>query len=241
MPPILKLRRNLTMKKQERLKTIQLIVYIILTGVCFYLVVMNSEIYHRIAQDAHIRLVCILLWITLGISFLFILLDFNFSSVFKKDYRELDYAVHSDPLSGLANRLSADAMIEKYLEKPVPEDFACIMIDLANIREINELHGHLAGNGVIRDFSEILNNASVGLCYVARNGGNKFLAIFEQTEEAEIVAFIHKVDALVKDYNENAGTKSIHHRMGVAFREDASLNIRNVPDLIALANRRIYE
>ena len=29
---------------------------------------------------------------------------------FKKDYRELDYAVHSDPLSGLANRLSAELM-----------------------------------------------------------------------------------------------------------------------------------
>lgn len=229
------------MKKQDWLKTIQLVVYIVLTGICFYLIVMNSEIYHRIAQDPLMRMVCTLLWISLGISFLFTLLDFNFSTSFKKDYRELDYAVHSDPLSGIANRLSADAMIEKYLERPVPDDFACVMIDLANIREINENHGHLVGNSVIRDFSEILNDASVGLCYVARNGGNKFLAIFEQTEESEITSFISNVDALVKQYNETAGTKGIRHRMGVAFHEDASLNIRNVPELIALANRRIYE
>ena len=229
------------MRKQDMLKTIQLIVYILLAALCFYLVVMDSEIYHRIAQDPAMRMVCTLLWVCLGISFLFTLLDFNFFVSFKKDYRELDYAVHSDPLSGLANRLSADTMIEKYMDKPVPADFACAMIDLANIREINETHGHMSGNSVIRDFSDILNNASQGLCYVARNGGNKFLAIFEKTNEKEITAFVQKVDALVREYNKTAGGKSIHHRIGVAFHEDPSLNIRSVPDLIALANRRIYE
>ena len=229
------------MKKQDLLKTIQLIVYIVLAAVSFYLIVLNSEIYHAIAQDPLMRMVCTLLWISLGLSFLFTLLDFNFFASFKKDYRELNYAVHSDPLSGLANRLSADAMIEKYLGKPVPDDFACAMIDLANIREINEIHGHLVGNGVIRDFSEILNTASLGLCYVARNGGNKFLAIFEKTGQEEINTFIDKVDMLVVQYNKTAGTKRIFHRMGVAFHEDPSLNIKSVPELIALANRRIYE
>ncbi len=229
------------MKKHDLLKIIQLIVFIILTAVCFYCIVLNPEIYHLIAQDAHIRLVCVLLWITLGLSFLFILLDFNFSSAFKKDYRELDYAVHSDPLSGLANRLSADAMIEKYLNKPVPDDFACVMIDLANIRETNELYGHLAGNTLIREFSDMLNTASVGLCYVARNGGNKFLAIFEKTDENHIAAFLRNVTEEVKKYNDSHGACPIYYRVGVAFHEEKTENLKSVPDLIALANKRIYE
>lgn len=229
------------MKKQDILKIIQLIVFIALTGVCFYCIVLNSEIYHLIAQDAHIRLVCVLLWITLGLSFLFILLDFNFASTFKKDYRELDYAVHSDPLSGLANRLSADAKIEKYLDKPVPDDFACVMIDLANIREVNELYGHLAGNTLIRDFSDVLNTASVGLCYVARNGGNKFLAIFEKTDEEHVAAFLQNVEKEVKEYNGSHGACPIYYRVGVAFHEEKTANLKSVPDLIALANKRLYE
>ena len=229
------------MKKQDWLKIIQLIVFIVLTAVCFCCIVLNSEIYHLIAQDAHIRLVCTLLWITLGLSFLFILLDFNFSSAFKKDYRELDYAVHSDPLSGLANRLSADTMIEKYLDKPVPDDFACVMIDLANIRETNELYGHLAGNTLIREFSEVLNTASAGLCYVARNGGNKFLAIFEETDEKQLTAFLQNVEQEVKKYNSSHGACPIYYRVGVAFHEEKAESLKSVPDLIALANRRIYE
>lgn len=229
------------MKKQDLLKTVQLIVFIVLAAVSIYLVVFNSEIYHRIAQDPHIRMVCILLWLSLGLTFLFILLDFNFSANFKKDYRELDYAVHSDPMSGLANRLSADTMIEKYLDKPVPQDLACVMINLVNIRETNELRGHLAGNMLIREFSDILNGASMGLCYVARNGGNKFLAIFEETTDEEVNEFLKKVKMLVDEHNNASGNMPIRYRHGVAFHEDASRNIKSVPDLIALANRRIDE
>lgn len=228
------------MKKQDRMKIVQLVVFILLAAVCIYCIVFNPEIYHRIANDAHIRLVCILLWLTLGLSFLFILLDFNFASTLKKDYRELDYAVHSDPLSGLANRLGADTMIEKYLDKPVPASFACVMIDLTNIREINEHYGHLAGNTLIREFSDTLNAASAGQCYVARNGGNKFLAIFEKAEKADVSNFLQKVEEEVNNYNKSHGPSRIRYRVGVALREDEP-DIKSVPDLIALANRRIYE
>ena len=48
------------------------------------------------------------------ISFLFIFLDFTLYSTFKKDFKELDYAVSSDPVAGIANRFSCDAVIEKY-------------------------------------------------------------------------------------------------------------------------------
>lgn len=229
------------MKKQEILKSVQLIVFILLTAVCVYCIVLDNEIYHLIAEDKHIRLVCVMLWITQLLSFLFILLDFNFAASFKKDYRELDYAVHSDPLSGLANRLGADTLIEKYMDMPVPDDFGCCMLELSNIREINELHGHAVGNALIRDFAEILNSASFNNCYVARNGGNKYLAIFEHSDSGTINAFLRELEENIKNYNAVAGNYPIRYRYGVAIKESADKMIKGVPDLIALANRRIYE
>ena len=112
-----------------------------------------------IANDPAVKAVCAMLWACLGLCFVFILVDFGFISAYKKDYRELDFAVHSDPLSGLANRHSCDRLIEKYLDKPLPKDVGCVMVELSNIMQINEEFGHAAGNDTIRDFSNILKMA----------------------------------------------------------------------------------
>ena len=160
------------MRKHDIVKTIQLIIFILLTAFGCYKIFTNHSLYHMIASDPDVRIMFALLWFVLGLSFFFIFLDFSFSASYKKDYRELDFAVHSDPVAGIANRYSCDALIEKYLDRPLPDTLGCIMFDLTNIQEINTLYGHLQGNAVIRDFSNILKLASVNMCFVGRNGFN---------------------------------------------------------------------
>lgn len=59
------------MRKLDIFKTIQLIVYIILTGLCVFRVMTDSEVYHYIATNSSIRMICVLLWVVLGVSFLY--------------------------------------------------------------------------------------------------------------------------------------------------------------------------
>ena len=110
------------MKKFDTLKTIQLIVFIAMTVACIIIVFMNKNLFHLIASQGDVRLMCILLWLTLVLVFLFTFIDFSLFASFKHDYSELDYAVHSDPVAGIANRYSSDAIIEPYLDKPLPEN-----------------------------------------------------------------------------------------------------------------------
>ena len=227
------------MKKFDRLKTIQLIVFVLLTVACMLIVFFNKNLFHMIAAQNDVRLMCIMLWLALGISFLFIFLDFSLFASFKHDYRELDYAVHSDPVAGIANRYSSDVLIEPYLDKPLPENMGCIMLELSNIKEINDLYGHVQGNKLIRDFSNILKLTSVDLCFVARNGGNKFLALFEQGTEEKIEVFLSRVDQKVQSNNSSPEGYPIRYRYGIAFHEGASA--KTITELIALSNRRIYE
>ena len=168
------------MKKFDISKTIQLIIYIILALACGALVLLDPEIYHLVASDSRIRLICGLLWVVLFVSFLFTFLDFSLLSSWKKDYRELDYAVHSDPVAGIANRFSCDALIEKYLDKALPVNMGCVMFDLTNIAQINQKYGHIQGNILIRDFSNILRTTALNLCFVGRNGGNKFIQFYKR-------------------------------------------------------------
>lgn len=229
------------MKKSDFIyKTVQLVLYLVLTVCCLGLILMDQRVYHLIASDITYRILCIFLWLTLGFSFLFIYRDFTYFSSYSKRYRELNYAVHSDPLSGLANRFGCDVMIERYLDKPVPENLGCIMFDLTNIQEINTHYGHLQGNQLIRDFSNILHLASTNICFAGRNGGNKFLAIFEDGDLYKIDNFLKKLEQKVQSYNqEPSNSLHIEYRYGIAFHEDS--NIDSITDMIALSNQRISQ
>ena len=78
------------MRKHDIVKTIQLIIFILLTAFGCYKIFTNHSLYHMIASDPDVRIMFALLWFVLGLSFFFIFLDFSFSASYKKDYRELE-------------------------------------------------------------------------------------------------------------------------------------------------------
>ena len=225
------------MKKSDFIyKTIQLILFILLAITCLCIVLFDANMRSLIASDPGIRLIYALLGGILGLSFIFICFEFSFLSSCKKDYTQLDHAVYSDPLSGLANRFSCDNMIEKYLDKPLPECLGCIMFDL-KVNEINRLYGHIHGNHHIREFADLLKMASTDLCFVGRNGGNKFLALFEEGSQEKIDQFLSRLRQRVQAYNDFPENLPIEYYYGVAFQEgDAA---KTITDLIALSNKRI--
>jgi len=225
------------MKKFETQKTIQLIVFVALSIGSAAIIVLNKGLYHTIATDRGVKIMCAMLWLALGVSFLFIYLDLNIFSRFKHEYGELDFSVHSDPVAGIANRASSDAIIEKYFGNNLPRDIGCVMLELSNLKETNNLYGHLAGNQIIRDFSSILKATSSGLCFVSRNGGNKFLAIFEDCNDQKVDAFINRVHTKVSAYNSEPETCPIKYSYGVAINKQDDVSI--ITDLISLADQRI--
>lgn len=168
-----------------------------------------------------------------------LLIDFNLISTIKLNYHNLYDAAYSDQLSGIPNRFSCDTVIEKYYDKKLPENLACIMIDLANLPEVNSLYDHATGNILLKDFSTILSSASLSLCFVGRNGGNKFLAIFENGEQAKIDTFLARVADRVKQHNLSSDAIAIEYHTGVAMNSKEHMD--QITNLIALANKRIYE
>lgn len=226
------------MKKFDILKTIQLVLFIVLAAAGVLLILTDRELYQMIANNTHIRALCILLWATLVLSFLCIFMDFNHLFTLKKDYRELDFAVASDPVAGIANRYSCDSIIEKYLDKPLPSNIGCIMFDLTSIEKANRIWGHLKGNELIHAFSSILQSSSVNLCFVGRNGGNKFLALFENCSTQKMDTFLSRVEKKTANHNADSSLPPIQYQYGSAYLENEE--IQTITDLIALSNRRIY-
>lgn len=227
------------MKKNSIYKTVQLVIFIILAAAVIGLILLDPVVYHQAASDTATRMLCIGLWATLGLSFLFLFLDFFYFLSYRKDYKEMGYALHFDPMSGIANRFSCDMVVEKYLDQPLPANIASITIDLVNIQQINHLYGHRQGNLSISDFSTILNTCATDLCFVGRNGGNRFLALIENASEQKIKLFLDRVEEKVLSYNKNMSSPSIEYRCGTAFHENEEVD--EITKLIALSARRAAE
>ncbi len=227
------------MKKYNMFKTIQLIIFIILSVICLCMILINPDVFHLVANDRHFRLLCLMLWIILAISFIGFFMDMNFIASNKKDFNELDFAVHSDPISGIANRYSCDALIEQYLDKPLDPKIGCVMFDLTSLTEINKQYGHAQGNATIREFSTILQTTAVDLCFVGRNGGNKFMALFENGSMDKILFLISRIKQKVDIYNDLNPNCRMDYLYGIAFNEGES--VKTITELISLANKRIYE
>lgn len=223
------------MKKLSVLKMVQLTVLVILTaiGVCLLL---NKDIKQFIFSNMAATILFATVWVILVVNFIFLLMDFSVISNLKLNYHNLYEVAFSDPLSGIPNRFSCDVLIEKYIDKDLPQSIGCVVIDLVNLAEINTAYNHATGNKVLSDFSTILSSASASLGFVGRNGGNKFLAIFEECNQEKLDTFLRRVDNKVDRHNDLPDTLPIKYRAGSAL--NSSEKFTQITKLISLANQR---
>lgn len=231
------------MKRFEWIKTLQLIIFSVLTLIALVTIFRDGALYQTIASDPHVRLLCGILWLMMGLSFVFMFLDFGSYTDLKRENLALDQAIYSDTLTGVANRYSCDAYIAQYLHRRMPKDMGCVTLDLINLSEINAQYGHEGGDEAIRDFSEILTEAArikgapdgATNCFIGRNGGNKFLAIFRSCSHALLSDFLLEVEHLTAK-RETEGKALLRYTAGVAFDEESS--VKTLVELVALSDHR---
>lgn len=81
----------------------------------------------------------------------------------------------TDTLTGLRNRRALDAALSGLLRGG--QDFGLMHIDLDFFKQVNDTHGHAAGDHVLRVVAEVLGEETRGEDTVARVGGDEFVVI----------------------------------------------------------------
>ena len=85
---------------------------------------------------------------------------------------QLQRASTRDELTGIGNRKHADALINS-----LEEGDALILLDLDGFKEVNDTHGHTAGDQVLQDLSSHLRACLRDSDTSARLGGDEFLVV----------------------------------------------------------------
>ena len=129
--------------------------------------------------------------------------------------------------------------INQFFNKKLPKDMGIVTLEITNIGEINQKHGHSGGDLVIQTFSSILQNAVTGTCFIGRNGGNKFVAIIRDCTQTRVDRFLESVQTGVNERNLRHEDEVIRYCIGTAFNEGDE--IRTVNELLALSDKRAWE
>ena len=84
-----------------------------------------------------------------------------------------------DHLTGLPNRRSFDATLERELAaaKERSEPLCVAFVDVDHFKKVNDLHGHEAGDRVLKAVAQTLSRISDDTCHVARHGGEEFVIL----------------------------------------------------------------
>lgn len=98
---------------------------------------------------------------------------------------ELDYKARHDSLTGTLNRSAVFELAQHYLRQG---PLALILLDIDFFKRINDLHGHPAGDAVLKEAVERLSDALAGRGHIGRVGGEEFTILLPETPLEESVA-----------------------------------------------------
>lgn len=90
-----------------------------------------------------------------------------------------------DPLTRLLSRRYFPAIFQRETELSIRHGrkYSVLMIDVDNFKQVNDTHGHAAGDAVLSGVSEILMAGVRAGDFVFRYGGEEFLVLLAETHE----------------------------------------------------------
>ncbi len=162
------------------------------------------------------------------------------------DHREtvdsLLKAATSDQLTGVANRraLYEAAEIEFARHARKPRAISLLMIDIDHFKQINDTHGHPAGDQVIRDLAAVLLKSVRSIDVVARIGGEEFVVLLPSTDMTMAMRIAERVRGNVAKQNVIVGQQALNYRVSIGVAS-VSHDTRGLDDLIMQADAALYE
>lgn len=124
----------------------------------------------------------------------------------------LHQAAHTDHLTGVLNRRAALEQLQLTLQRSLRENTVVhvAIADLDGFKQINDSHGHMVGDAVLRRFTQVLMKHTGAGDWVARWGGDEFLIVLAMERDAAHHVLERVRDALNAEPMADGGAVPIH-------------------------------
>ncbi|HQS57861.1 MAG: hypothetical protein B7Y56_05660 [Gallionellales bacterium 35-53-114] len=156
-------------------------------------------------------------------------------------YRILRSFMVRDGLTGLLNhtKIKEELEAEVLRAQRQKSHLAYAMVDVDMFKNVNDTHGHLAGDRVLKGLSRLLQLRLRKTDVIGRYGGEEFAVILKDTDAASAVAIMEEVRKAFAQVVQHAesGDFSVTFSCGVAAYPDYS----SAGELNNAADKALYE
>lgn len=156
-----------------------------------------------------------------------------------KANEELRLLARQDALTRLPNRFAANERLrsEFVLMKRSHNVYAVLMMDVDFFKQVNDTHGHAVGDQVLQWVANILRTTLRESDFIARFGGEEFLALLPSTTLKAACQVAEKLRQAVESAPDPVAGR-ITLSIGIAL---ASLEQADEDDAVRLADHWLYE
>jgi len=132
-------------------------------------------------------------------------------------------AARTDPLTLLGNRRALEEELHRSMSEFRDQGrcFSLVTVDLDHFKELNDTHGHAAGDEVLRGLAKVLRHSVTENAFVARLGGEEFTILIQNAplDEACAAADVAREAVKTSCFPYNGDNLSITASFGVAGRD----------------------
>ena len=161
----------------------------------------------------------------------------------KADNARLEELARTDPLTGLVNRRVLVERLQTEVERArrYEGSVTVLMIDLDHFKRVNDQHGHLVGDEVLKQVGDLLVSAVRSVDLVSRYGGEEFVILLPETPSMGAATFAERIREKLEQFPFiNAAGDRLSITASVGLAAFPGPRIETVEDLLARADEALY-
>jgi diguanylate cyclase (GGDEF)-like protein len=152
----------------------------------------------------------------------------------------------TDSLTGLYNRRSMDQLLQREVALAERHNLplSIVMLDMDRFKDINDTHGHAAGDHMLRAFADCVRITLRKTDLAFRYGGDEFVIALPQTPIHQAQQVVNKVRQafLSVDFSDAIAHLERQPTLSIGLAErSAALNVLTLPQLLTAADAALYD